>query len=114
MHAVAALNGPAAGLVDGAVGLATGVILGLLLSRTVGSRQQRATFFGPACAGLFLGGQAAVVLTVVAAAIGLLFWPLGRLSPSLRRIPAVTWLAAATLAWILLWDDLVARWPLLG
>jgi len=117
LHPVPALvvfDGWMTGLADGTIGLAAGTILGLLASLVPGSREQRGMIFGPACVGLFLGWQAALVLVLASIVIAWLLWVAGRWLHGIRRIPAIAWLAIVALGWILLWAPLVARWPVLG
>jgi leader peptidase (prepilin peptidase) / N-methyltransferase len=90
-------SGWAAGLRDGAVGLAAGLLLGLSPPRSAG------LLLGTACVGLYLGWQAVGVLALATLVIHRSFWALGRSIHALQRIPATAWLTAATLAWILAW-----------
>jgi len=106
------LAGPPAGFADAAAGVAAGAALGLAVWPAVG-RERRAGFLAAAaCVGLFLGWQAVVAIVVAVLAVQIAAGLLGRL----RNAPAVelptTWLAVATLAWILAWEPILARWPL--
>ncbi len=101
------LDGPAAGLLDGAGGLAAGLLLGWLASHLRPAEQRTAMVLGPACVGLFLGWQAVVVLTVVALAIHLPLMAVGRLLGAVRRVPPNAWLGLAAVGWILCWSWLV-------
>jgi leader peptidase (prepilin peptidase)/N-methyltransferase len=102
------LDGWTAGLTDGTIGLAAGLLLGGLASSLCGPRHRPGMVLGPACAGLFLGWQAVVVVTVVTLAIHLPLRALGRLLPRLRHIPVTAWLTVATLGWILCWSWLLS------
>ncbi len=73
-----------------------------------------APVLGPICVGLFLGWQAAVVLTLVTAAIYGVLLIVGRWLPAVKRFGPTGWLALGTLAWILAWRSLVERFPGLG
>ena len=115
LHAVRAwegLDGFLAGGIDGAAGLAAGGLLGCLWLWCV--KHSVAWLGAAACAGLYLGWQAACVLVPAAAVICLLLRPVTAGSSHRRHIPAVGWLAAAALAWILAWAWLVERMPWLG
>jgi len=131
------LSGWIAGLSDGAAGLAVGALLGFaawyatgasrgvpllrrssargglttLLLRSSGTegpdRDRVGLVLGPACVGLFLGWQAALVLGLASIALHLAATALGRKWPAVRRPFPTLGLAAATLAWILMWYDLV-------
>ncbi len=118
------LSGWIAGLSDGAAGVAVGALLGFaawyvsgasrgvpLLRRSSGTeaprRDRLGLVLGPACVGLFLGWQAAAVLGLLAVLMHLAATALGRKWPAARRPFPTLGLAAATLAWILMWYDLV-------
>jgi len=108
------LTGWVAGLADGAAGSAVAGLWGLAAEYLL--HRQRG-FGRPAvwaCAGLFLGWQAAVVLAVVCTAASLVPVALQRVSPDGRRATSLTWLTLAALVWILAWAPLVRHWPLLG
>lgn len=110
-----ALSGCLAGLCDGAAGLVAGAVLGLLWRQALlrGGRQP-GLVLGLTCVGLMLGWQAAVVLAVLTAVIHLGLSLLARFTAALRAIPPTIWLATGTLAWLLAWGALVARFPRLG
>ena len=110
----AVLAGGMAGFTDGVAGVAAGAILGLLALRIFGVKQRPTTVFGPACVGLFLGWQAAVAITGVMAVIHLPLSASGRWISGIRRLPPATWLALATVGWILGWASWVGRFPVLG
>jgi leader peptidase (prepilin peptidase)/N-methyltransferase len=98
------------GLVDGGIGFAIGIVLGLAMVRRsprVATRGLETRALGPACVGLFLG-------VVWLAAIALLtIWLLGAASvvgrkwPVLLRLSPSLFLTAATFAWILAWNNLM-------
>jgi leader peptidase (prepilin peptidase)/N-methyltransferase len=108
-----------AGLADGAAGLAVGALVGLAASYALGAHGATPTcsvgmsgdrlgqVLGPACVGLFLGWQAAVVLGLASMALHLAATALGRKWPGVQRLSFNLFLAAATLGWILTWPDLV-------
>jgi len=107
LHPVAAWHiaaGPLAGLVDGLMGLATGAVLGRLAG---GRRGDRGLCLAAACAGLFLGWQAACGLVAATAAVYWLLWVATPNRPGRRRLPAAAWLTLAALGWILAWGLLV-------
>jgi len=130
------LSGWTGGLADGAAGLAVGALVGLAASYALGARGAMPTcsvgmsrrsrdrhgdasdavppdrdrlglVLGPACVGLFLGWQAAVVLGLASMALHLAATALGRKWPGVQRLSFNLFLAAATLGWILTWPDLV-------
>jgi len=103
------LEGWTGGLTDGAIGLAAGLLLGWLAAHCCAPQEKPGMILGPACAGLFLGWQAIVVLTLVTLAIHLPLSAAGRLLPGARRIPATAWLALATLGSILCWSWLLGQ-----
>ena len=102
------LDGWAGGLADGLSGLAAGLLLGWLASHLCTPGQKSGMILGAACAGLFLGWQAVVVLMVVTVVIHLLLMAAGRLLPNAPRIPPTVWLTLAALGWILSWSWLCA------
>ncbi|MFH1265204.1 MAG: prepilin peptidase [Planctomycetota bacterium] len=131
LHPISAWHrpgGPIAGLVDGTAGLGLAVLLGLACRRLPGTKQSLGLVWGPACAGLFLGWQAVLGLTLATVA---LWWPVSSLGSGRRTtrglsrfsrrengtVPLpdpIAWLALLALAWILAWGWLVARWCMLG
>ena len=106
--------GPVAAVVDGTVGLALGALLGLGLWRWAGANRSLGLVWGPASVGLFLGWQAGLALTLGTVFCWAAFVALRRLTPRLRPVPPTVWLAIGTLAWIVLWGQIVERWPFLG
>ncbi len=104
-HTVA-LAGPLAGIVDGLAGLAAGAVLGRLAG---GRRGNAGLCWSTACAGLFLGWQAACGLAAATAAVYWLLRAATRDRPDERRFPATAWLTLGALGWILAWSFLV-RW----
>ena len=108
------LDGVAAGLADSLAGLAAGLLGGLAAAYLVGPTQRRGLLGVSACTGLYLGWQAAVVLAVVAALMGLVTRPVRRVLPVLGRIPATTWFAVGSLVWILWWNRLTEWFGFLG
>jgi leader peptidase (prepilin peptidase)/N-methyltransferase len=109
----AAWTAPWAGLADGAAGLVAGLGLGLALWYTVGPRSQRSLLWAPACVGLFLGWQAAVVLGLVGAVLHAIVGLAGRSRQQARRVFFGLILTAVALAWILAWEPLARQWPIL-
>lgn len=107
LHAVPAhlifLEGWQAGLLDGTSGLAAGLLLGWLAGHLLSAEQKPGMILGSACVGLFLGWQAAVVLTAGTLLVHLLTLAAGRLLPGVRRIPPTAWLMLGSLGWILGW-----------
>ncbi|MGD0898169.1 MAG: prepilin peptidase [Thermoguttaceae bacterium] len=109
VHAWPALSDrPLTGLMDGLSGLVAGAVLGGLLA-AIPPRPLRGQAFvlGAASVGAVLGWHAAIPVVGLAA----LAYALARLTAPRRlvidRIPALAWLAAAALAWILAWTHLV-------
>jgi hypothetical protein len=103
------LSGPIAGFVDGTAGFGLAALLGLALRRLPGAGENLGLLWGPACVGLFLGWQAALVLALGTV---ILWWPvssLQRRSSGARTVPAIAWLALLSLVWILTWGWLVGR-----
>jgi len=121
LHPVSALGtlgvdvpGPGTGLIDGIVGLALGALLGIGIWRWSGASRGPGLLGAPACVGLFLGWQAALVLVPFMVAGWAAFALLRRVMPGLRPLPPTVWLAIGTLGWIVLWGQIVGRWPLFG
>ncbi|MHC4178884.1 MAG: prepilin peptidase [Planctomycetota bacterium] len=104
------LNSWIVGLVDGTSGLAVGLLLGWLASRSCTADGKPGMILGAASVGLFLGWQAVVVLMTVTLAIHLPLMVAGRLLPAARRIPPTAWLALAALGWILSWSWWLGQW----
>ncbi len=92
------------------VGLAVGLLLGLLMWPIVPEKQRIAATSAATSVGIFLGWQAAAMLCVPLIAILLFELLLGQLWPRIRFFPATAWLAVATFAWILLWRPLIEIW----
>lgn len=142
LHPVSALGtlgvdlpGPATGLVDGTAGLGLGALLGFGLWRAgveilaeldlgpvapfwlwcaAGEGRYAGPLWAPACVGLFLGWQAALVL-VPGTIVGLVaFALLKRVIRRLPHLPPTAWLALGTVTWIVLWGRIVGCCPLLG
>lgn len=108
------LGGPLAGLGDATAGLVAGAVLSLAAWPAVGRERGLGFLLASVCTGLFLGWQAAVVVVAATVTVHLLLGLLGRLwRGRLIHLPT-TWLAAATLVWILAWRPIVAAWPALG
>jgi leader peptidase (prepilin peptidase)/N-methyltransferase len=104
VHAWHAAAGPLAGVIDALTGLAAGAVLGWWAGLR---RGDLGFYFASACAGLFLGWQAACALVAAAAPVS---WLLGALAcgrPGARRLPPTAWLALGALGWILAWGMLV-------
>jgi leader peptidase (prepilin peptidase)/N-methyltransferase len=93
---------PAAGwpAIDGPWTGAAAAILSVWLTS---GRRSNGLPAGIICVGLMLGWQAACVLAVWTAAVGLLVQAATRRRPELRRLPWTAWLALGTLDWILAW-----------
>ncbi len=109
-----AASGPLGGILDGLAGLATGAAGGAILGRLAGQRRgDPGLWLAAACAGLFLGWQAACVLVVATVAAAGLLRAGARLYDSRPRLPATAWLTLAALGWILAWGfawGLLVRW----
>lgn len=102
-------------LVDDALGLATGLILGCATWFSGrGKQYPRDAAAASAWVGAALGWQAASALAVLAAASHLLLVVLARLVAHLRRVGWISCLAVWTLAWIVSWSAIAARWPWLA
>jgi hypothetical protein len=108
-------DGPLTGLLDGLAGLAAGAAMGGLAA-VIPPRlpRERAFTLAATSAGCVLGWQAAIA--VVAAAV--VAHRLARLAagwlPVIDRIPALAWLGAVALAWILAWNYLSGWWLVAG
>ena len=111
-------SGWEAGLADGIAGAAAGAMVALPAWRLFAQARRQfgliGLIVGPTCVGLFLGWQAAVVLTLLTAAAYGVLAVSGRWFPPLRRLGPTSCLAPATLAWILAWRSLVESFPGLG
>ncbi|MBN2474491.1 MAG: prepilin peptidase [Pirellulales bacterium] len=112
--AVPGLGGWMAGSIDGAAGLATGTVLGLIASRLAPGQQAWGILLGSACVGLFLGWQAAVAVVGLTIGVCLVRLACGRFLPLRLSDLAMAWLTAAALAWILAWSSLVKGLPFPG
>jgi hypothetical protein len=125
--AVRGVDGRIGGLADTVLGLAAGLILGLVLWQGFGQTRKTGNLWGPALAGVFLGYQAAVVLTLAAAALHAPFALIQRRrAPPTPHRPATAptsprppfslafWLAPLSLAWVLFWNAIVQHWPIVG
>ncbi len=89
-------------------GLAVGSFGGWLIYLLSRDPEKKATFLGPACVGLFLGWQAAVVVSLLTIVLHLLLIRAARLP---TRISPTGWLTIFTFGWILGWAELAGRWP---
>ncbi len=88
-------------IANNVAGLAVGAFGGWLVYLASRDSEKKATFLGPACVGLFLGWQAAAVVSLLTIVLHRL--PI--------RISPTGWLTILTFGWILGWAELVARWP---
>jgi len=108
---VGAWTGFLGGIADTSAGGLAGAALGWLASRPLAREQRAGLWLAVVSVGLFLGWQAGVVLGAVAAAAGLLE-RLGRgAGAGFLRLPAVGWLGAGTLAWLVAWAWIAAWLP---
>ena len=117
LHPVSAwqgLSGPIAGLVDGTAGLGLGILLGLAFRPLPGAKPGPGLLLAPACVGLFLGWQAALVLTLLRVVVWLPVSALRQEWAGLRPVPPTAWLALAALAWVLAWAVISGCCPILG
>jgi leader peptidase (prepilin peptidase)/N-methyltransferase len=101
-------------MVDGAAGLAAGLVLALISWPVTGPKWNSGFALALGAVGLFLGWQAALGLGLAATLIHIPVRILSRLWPSLDRLPPTAWLAAGTVAWILSWRPIVRLCPVLG
>ncbi|NQT17351.1 MAG: prepilin peptidase [Planctomycetes bacterium] len=108
------VSGSVGELLAGAAGFGHGMLAGLILWVLPGARRNLGLLFGPACVGLFLGWQAAVVLAVVTLLGHALFSAVRRVWPGSWSFPPMGWLALGTLGWIAAWGWIVQCWPVLG
>jgi leader peptidase (prepilin peptidase)/N-methyltransferase len=108
--AIGGVPGMAGGLVDGAAGLAIGLLLGLAACLIIGPRDRRGLPLGLAVVGLFLGWQAVAVLALGVSVVHAVVEALRPWWPSLTRTSPGFWLLLATTAWILRWGALF-EWP---
>jgi hypothetical protein len=103
-----------AGLVDGLAGLAVGLGLGWLASRAADSQHRTAWLMCPACVGLFLGWQAAGVVTIVVLAVRAFQAATAHLLPGMVHIRPSGSMVIATLVWVMAWSRLVVSCPLIA
>jgi prepilin signal peptidase PulO-like enzyme (type II secretory pathway) len=75
---------------------------------TLSVRFTHPTIVASACAGVYLGWQAALVLLVLAAAIHQALRLAARRLPGLDRLPWAAWLGLGSLLWILFWARIAA------
>ncbi|MGQ9576065.1 MAG: prepilin peptidase [Thermoguttaceae bacterium] len=101
--AFACWSGWIAGLADGAVGLAVGLLLGLAAWGLVGPPDRRSLLVGPAGLGLFFGWQAGLLLGIAGLILHGAVLVLGRTCPGLRRLSPAFWLAALAAGWLPAW-----------
>jgi leader peptidase (prepilin peptidase)/N-methyltransferase len=101
-------------LVDGAAGLAAGLVFGALMRPALGAKWKTGFLLTLATVGLFLGWQACVALGFTAVAVHLLVRAASAIFPWLQRVPPTTWLATATFVWIINWKTIVRAWPALA
>lgn len=117
----ALLNFPwAAGLVDGGAGFAAGALAGWSAAWRCTQQDGRGVALPSrnvalalGAAGLFLGWQAATVLAATSAAAQLILALIGRIWHPANRLGWIGCLAPATLAWLVVWQPLASRAPLL-
>ncbi len=95
-------------IANNVVGLAVGAFGGWLVYLASRDPEKKAIFLGPACVGLFLGWQAAAVVSLLSIVLHLLLIRVARLP---IRISPTGWLTIFTFGWILGWAELVALWP---
>jgi len=117
LHPVSAwqgLTGPMAGLVDGSAGLGLGLLLGLASWPLPGAKRGPGLILAPACVGLFLGWQAALVLTLLRLVVWLPISGLRQAWAGFRPATPTAWLALAALAWVLAWRLIAGCCPMLG
>ncbi len=108
-------HGPAASFISGVIGLVLGVLMGKIAwSLTGGTDQRIGLWLALPCVGLFLGWQAALVLTLSTVLLHLLFLALRKLRTSIRPVPPTVWLAGTTLVWVLAWEWFADRLPILA
>ncbi|MCC6123925.1 MAG: prepilin peptidase [Pirellulales bacterium] len=98
-----------AGGIDGLFGLAAGGMLGYAAWRIQGTKQAGGLPWGLACAGVFLGWQAALPVGILAAIVGVAIAAVFPRKRSARHIPTSVWLWLLAFLWILSWSPLV-RW----
>lgn len=95
-------------IADSVAGLAVGSLGGWLVYLASRDLGRKATFLGPVCVGLFLGWQAAAVVSLLTVVCYLLLIRTARLP---TRLSPTGWLTIFTFGWILGWAELAARWP---
>ncbi|MHC4403883.1 MAG: prepilin peptidase [Planctomycetota bacterium] len=113
LHPVApcwGLSAPIAGLAGATAGGAAGLVLGEVARRLVPRSGGSGLPITSACAGLFLGWQAALALTAATVLVQLPFSTFGKWWSRLGRVPPTTWLGLAAVAWIVLWGEIVDSW----
>jgi leader peptidase (prepilin peptidase)/N-methyltransferase len=112
LHPVGAWIGvedcPFPGVVDAALGLATGLLLAGVESLSGRGRRPGSDLrAGAICVALVLGWQAGLMLTIAAVAVFELLRLAAWRLPEVGRVPALAWLGLGTLGWILDWAQLV-------
>ena len=116
LHPVAATPitvGPLAGLLDSAIGLGAGWLIGWLVARLELADRRDGLTWALASVGVILGWQAVVLIGLLAAVwLTVRRWA-ERRRPVLATLPATMVVAGLTFVWIALWQPL-ARLPLVG
>ncbi len=102
------------GLIDGIAGLGVGVVVGLGVERLVRGRGVPGLAAGPACVGLVLGWQAAILVVMAALVVYVVVQGLGSVLPGLRRLPLSGWLLLGSFGWVLAWQPMMASLPFFG
>ncbi len=102
---------------NASMGLTTGVFFGLLTwpaMRLNGLRIWPTMVIGCGLCGLFLGWQAAALLTAVTAGLFLLFQTIGRAATWMSMIPWTLILTVVATLFIMNWRGLASHWPAVG
>ena len=100
-------SGWSGALAGEAAGLTVGALSGVAVWLAVGPRDRRGLLVGPACVGLFLGWQAAAVLGLAIVVGHSAAKALGRRWPAIEKLSPNLLLAAAVVAWLFTWEDIV-------
>ncbi len=107
------LEGWVAGLVDGLAGLVAGAAWGVAVELELDEIRDFGRAAVWACVGLVLGWQATVVVGIAATAVYLLVLAFRLVSPGDKKLGWLASLTLTTVFWLLVWNPVTSRWPIL-